>query len=346
MATLKNTTINDTGYLQLPVGTQAQRPAGQNGMMRYNTDLNGLEYWAEDHWIELPLPYYFRTIITTAYMMGGYRGGTAWNNCNRVVAATDTTTNLGDGSIERSFNYQSSCCNKDVTFVMGAGNGHSVPSNYVIAFNMRTESQLTSGFTRTVANNNYNTGTLFKGEEFAWNAGGGSNIIEEMNLTTQTIYTTGGTMGISGACWGMSAELYGNWFDGGTCASYYFATRTAVNRGGTQPSANHQQKSVQSKLNFNYAGNEGSYAGGYNLRRTSNAINVTYGTVVKPIGNSGEENFTLGQDHQYMLGMFNGNQNNASWRFNYATESGFQGSSTMEPKGKAGASSGACGWRD
>ena len=38
MATLKNTTINDTGYLGLPVGTTAQRPASPtNGYMRYNS---------------------------------------------------------------------------------------------------------------------------------------------------------------------------------------------------------------------------------------------------------------------------------------------------------------------
>ena len=38
MATLKNTTINDTGYLGLPVGTTAQRPGSPtNGYMRYNT---------------------------------------------------------------------------------------------------------------------------------------------------------------------------------------------------------------------------------------------------------------------------------------------------------------------
>jgi hypothetical protein len=52
----------------------------------------------------------------------------------------------------------------------------------------------------------------------------------------------------------------------------------------------------------------------------------------------------MGQNHQYMLGMYNGAQNNISWRFNYATESGFQGGASMEPKGKGGASSGVCSW--
>jgi hypothetical protein len=38
MATLKNTVINDTGYLQLPAGSTAQRPAGTTGMIRVNTN--------------------------------------------------------------------------------------------------------------------------------------------------------------------------------------------------------------------------------------------------------------------------------------------------------------------
>ena len=46
MAQLKNTTINDTGFLQLPSGTTAQRPSGaQNGQMRYNTTLGHAEWY-------------------------------------------------------------------------------------------------------------------------------------------------------------------------------------------------------------------------------------------------------------------------------------------------------------
>lgn len=38
MASLKNTTINDTGYLQIPAGSNAQRPSGSTGMIRVNTN--------------------------------------------------------------------------------------------------------------------------------------------------------------------------------------------------------------------------------------------------------------------------------------------------------------------
>lgn len=38
MASLKNTVINDTGYLRLPAGSDAQRPTGSTGMIRVNTN--------------------------------------------------------------------------------------------------------------------------------------------------------------------------------------------------------------------------------------------------------------------------------------------------------------------
>jgi hypothetical protein len=46
MATLQNTTINSTGFLQLPRGTTAQRPVSPaNGDVRFNTDTNIVEWY-------------------------------------------------------------------------------------------------------------------------------------------------------------------------------------------------------------------------------------------------------------------------------------------------------------
>ena len=45
MANLKNTTVNDTGFLQLPVGTTAQRPTPAAGQMRFNTSTGKAEFY-------------------------------------------------------------------------------------------------------------------------------------------------------------------------------------------------------------------------------------------------------------------------------------------------------------
>ena len=51
MAQLKNTTISDTGFLQLPVGTTAQRPTTPvNGESRYNSTEECFEYFSNNYW--------------------------------------------------------------------------------------------------------------------------------------------------------------------------------------------------------------------------------------------------------------------------------------------------------
>ena len=54
MATLKNTTINSTESIRLPVGNTSQRPGSpQLGMMRYNTDEEGIEVYNGTDWVPL-----------------------------------------------------------------------------------------------------------------------------------------------------------------------------------------------------------------------------------------------------------------------------------------------------
>ena len=55
MASLKNTTINDTGYLRLPVGTTAQRPTPSAGMMRFNSSTGKVEYYTGSAWTNFEL---------------------------------------------------------------------------------------------------------------------------------------------------------------------------------------------------------------------------------------------------------------------------------------------------
>jgi hypothetical protein len=53
MATLKNTNINDTGFLKLPVGTTAQRPASPlTGYVRYNTTTGQAEIYNGTTWVK------------------------------------------------------------------------------------------------------------------------------------------------------------------------------------------------------------------------------------------------------------------------------------------------------
>jgi hypothetical protein len=57
MATLKNTTINDTGYLEHASGSTAERPASPAyGMLRYNETLDVMEQYTTIGWVGIESP--------------------------------------------------------------------------------------------------------------------------------------------------------------------------------------------------------------------------------------------------------------------------------------------------
>jgi len=390
MASLQQSVINDTGYLKLPSGTTAQRPTAAVGQIRYNTDLGVVEFYMTKYnstqpnasqvsdpqfnaqvitgWHPLTTPFLVREIITHQYAYGGYKNSSVWQNVNRTVASTDTTTNLGN-LLSIGFNYKGGACGQRRAWAFGAGGGHNVSSTNTTGYDMISETTLTIRARTNMANTRGQTGVVFKEKETAWVCGGGVSSIEEFDLLTETFrsFTLGAgsatQMGGDGGGptgqgpWAMSHELYGIWysgdsagaFNGGAAAAqnFTFATKTSATRSGTQPGYHHQQKAINSKLQNGYAGTDGSYAGGYSYRRTNFYTNTTSsgGVVTKAYGNSGEENYTMGNDWSYMLGQHDGAQNNKSAKFVYATETQTTGSSTLEPKGNDGMSSAVTSWR-
>lgn len=320
------------------------------GSVRVNTTTNSLEYQnSGGAWSPNVMPFLTRTIISTHYVTGGYKDAVAWTNVNRCVANTDTTTNLGDSSLEAAHNYHVGACSKNLAYVFGAPNAHGTASNYIIAFNMRTEQQYASAGSRNLAVSTIYAGALYKEHYTAYiSQGGYGGEVEEFNMITETLVGNCGVSRVAEAGWAMSDENYGIFYGSDSNSqNFHFATKTMSVRPGTHPSAHHQQKSVPSKLGKAWAGAEGSYNGGNNYRITNFVTNVTSGTVAKPTTNMGEENYTMGQDHQYCLGQYNGSgQVNVSHKFFYASQTGVTGTSTMEPKGHAGMSSATTGWRD
>ena len=69
MASIKNTIINDTGYLRLPVGTNAQRLSASAGDMRYNSESSYPEYYNGSSWIRIGA--FNATATVSATVTGG-----------------------------------------------------------------------------------------------------------------------------------------------------------------------------------------------------------------------------------------------------------------------------------
>lgn len=295
----------------------------------------------------LSVPYKFRQIITRGYTISGYQNTNVYRNCNLTVHATDTTTSVGD-QVQQAFNYKCGGNGHSIHYAFGAGNAHAVASTFTSAFNMRTETQ--AGNLMNLASARTMASCAFNEYYWCWVTGAANDQTEEFNLSTETRTSSNvAASGTSAYVWHMCGEtfavLYG---DSGYQRTWTYSTRTYASRAQTLPGNMDQQKSVQSKNGFGWAGGDGTYAGGYFFRKTNMVTNTLQSSNIgiKPAQNTGEENPDMGQDWQYAIGTFDGAQNNRAWRYNYATDSGFEGGATLQSKGVPGRSSGTNGWRD
>lgn len=341
--------VADTTGLRMSRFSTANRPASPvTGQVIWNTTTKRLEMYDGSYWKTVSdnvRPFLYRTVITTSYVAGGYQNSSPWTNVNRMAHATDICTNLGN-LLPEAATYCSGANNLTKAFIWGSSSGFGGSSNNVATFSMATEtnSGLLSGILRGTRDD---AGTVFKEHYFAYIGGGGTGDIDVFNLTTESMYRNnigGDVDGNSGS--GMSDEWAGYLYTDGGSWKLNFSTTVAYEVTDTNIRGAHsQQKGINSKLNRGYAGNEGSYNGGYNLRRFNFVTDVQYGTSSKPIANCGEENFDMGQDKQYCMGNYDGAQNNRGWRYNYASESGYELGAGSVRTGVPGGSSGHCFWK-
>jgi len=283
-----------------------------------------------------------RQIITTGYVICGYRNSQPWTSVNQVTHSTDTTVDYGS-PMPNSTAYPAGMADDNFAYVLKANNGVGGSSTANNRYSMRTNTGTTfAGSPVSVANG----GTAMHQEQTrAWvNPHTNAGVLMRFNFASATfISNIGQSYGQQGASGGSSfyGENHGYQYGDGDSSVCGFRLNFATE---TQQSTNvygahGQQKAISSKVGKGYAGSEGNYAGGNSLRRFNLTTETNIGNVSKPITNCGEEDHDMGQAHQYMLGNYNGEQNNRSWRFNYATDSGYEGGGTMQSKGVPGRSS-------
>lgn len=290
-------------------------------------------------------PFLLRQVITRGFIAGGYKDSSPWTNVNYIQHSTDSAVDLGN-LMSSAGGYCGGSHNSNRHFVWNTGGmgGYSTASSY----NMRT--QVNTGDLSMPQSYDDSEGMQNANENgigtTAW-VFGGSSVVTRFNLSTESFAGTissAASVGNSGHHFG---ENFGFVWNGSTGYKWTYATESAASSGS--PAAHDQQKGHSSKIGFGWAGNEGSYNGGNSFRKWSYTTENSVATPGKPITNSGEENLDMGQAHAYMLGMYDGGgQNNRAWRWNYASDSGFEGSATMQPRGSGinGRSSGSCAWRD
>ena len=350
----------------LPYGTRENRPSSpDSGSLYLQTSQTGSAIWVysgvanrELGWEVLgeqndyAPTFFYRQIINYAYTAGGYINSSPWKTVHKTVAATDQTTNVGD-LLDYPSSYSSGACSKNILFMWSVNtdgtwkSATTVADTYTSAVNMVNETNYAhqSKFDMTYARDNL--GTVWQETEFAWMFGGSVSNIEKFNLTNESMYVRSGWTSLTSTlgCAGMSDQDWGYVYGSESGIKVAYATDSVYTTTQWGPSG--QQKGISSKIGRGYCGNEGTYNGGYNLRRWQLKNETNLGTVPKPHPNCGEENFTLGQDWQYMVGNYDGTgQNNTSWKFYYTTESGTVNPAGLAPTAHGGQSSGHCGWRN
>ena len=344
-----------------PRFTTLTRPASPvQGQVIFNTSINKMEMYDGSVWRETSneRPFLFRQIITTGYVLAGYKDSVPWKNVNKMVHATDVATNLGD-QLAYVGAYSSGACSETLGFIWAFDNSGIGAGSLTSTFNLATETSAGSDTLWNVRTARDDCGTVFKEHQYAYIIGGGTADIDIFNLTTGTMLKTetgpDSTTNNGGTVNDETAGYF--WGDSGVSVKVNFATDSTGTTQGPGPmnytlgtasnivASHSQQKGINSKIGRGWAGNEGSYLGGYNLRRFQFSTETSLGTVAKPVTNCGEENFDMGQAHQYMMGCYDGAQNNRGWKFTYASETGVELGAGSVRTGIPGGSSGHSVWK-
>ena len=285
-----------------------------------------------------------RQIITTGYVMGGYANNSPWTNVGSINHSNDVATNHGN-LLGGAGGYIGGGCSLTVGYAFGTGGMGSYST--ASRFSMATKTGLSDqGMPQSVGDcESIQNSSPTNGGATAIYITGNSSGMTKLVPATDTYTNFGTSVGQGGT--GVSSHMTETngifWDDSAANRKFVFATESESAAGAA--GFHGQQKGISSKNGFGWAGNEGSYNGGNNLRRWNYTTEAMTGTVSKPITNSGEENLDMGQDRQYMLGMFDGAQNNRAWKFTYASESGSELGSGSQPSwAGSGRSSGACSW--
>lgn len=297
--------------------------------------------------------YLTRQIITRGYLAAGYKNSVTWKNVGYIDQSTDTWSSIGD-LLGSGGGYVGGSHDLNIHYIWGTSASIQTNTANYSKYNMRTH----TGTGDATGPNSWmdcegiqDSDPGNGGARKFWIASYTAGVISRYDVASNT-FLTGASTSYTSA--NFTAYHYGEnfgyfWGDAPSTSTkrlkFVYATETQSTPANVL-SNDATQKGWSSKLGYGYGG----AANNLQAWKWSYATESVSSTINKPItsGSVQEENFDMGQDHNYMLGMYDGAQNNRAWRFNYATDTGFEGGAGMQPSasGIAGRSSGDCAWRN
>ena len=352
----------------LPASTSATRGAplmsdGTQAFWAYpRTDPVGLDTSAS---------YLNRSIFTHGYLAGGYKGSNPWRALNKTWHATDITfycgdqldapMAYGDGTFSDYNGYVHGCVAsftgssaRTSSYNLHTGisrtNGDSGFSSSGLTFpytgqNPASEglSYGTAGYANHVGGWNMprasDLGGCFSGIEtqVGYEFGSGSTV-GKLHFPTEVMYSITGANSSSDHYSGSEGENYG--FIAAANVRHRMAFSSDTFSAVSSPFNTHGIcKQLSSKHGKNYSGTGVNVTSGFCTFNNETGVIITS---YSKLAAWGEENYEMGQDWGYMLGNFNGQQNNMTWKYTYSTDAQVAMGFSTQPKGHFGQSSGAC----
>tara|TARA_B100000003_G_scaffold204883_1_gene217546 strand:+ start:1518 stop:2684 length:1167 start_codon:yes stop_codon:yes gene_type:complete len=276
--------------------------------------------------------------ITRGYTCCGYRGGNSWRNVNRLVHATFTQTNLGDLSNWSGAYIDGKPSTNFTGYIFATGNSWDATTNQVSKLNLNTESN--AGAATAMAATRNRATSMCRDFVFAYIHGGGnSSQLVKYNLSTEansrsTNHPDGTQNNPSG---GQGATV--GWIRGGGARAFNFSTETFY-AWTDSPGTDGSNKTLSSRNGFAYWNTSGGYrtSSDWHVRDSYNGGRRA--SVSKNGMTTGEESMHTGNEYGFIVGQYDGNQNNNGYLFTYASHS-FQRDSRMDSLGTSGRASAA-----
>jgi len=139
-----NPVIPGNAGIRIPQGTTAERPAGQDGWLRYNTDTNAFEVYENGSWVNLPAGAV--TLINTGTgLTGGPITSTGTISIDSTVVTLTGSQILTNKTISGSSNTLSNIANASLTNSSITINGSSVSLGGLVTVTAVNPNALTIG---------------------------------------------------------------------------------------------------------------------------------------------------------------------------------------------------------
>lgn len=300
----------------------------------------------------------YRSTLTHGYIAGGYKGSCPWRSVNRTWHSTDITMYCGE-QLAYAANYI------EGTFSDYNGYIHNTADAYATASAGTQSYSLSNGTLRTRGGGTYSP----PGSGFGFPTATGTSGVGGWNLSSSRGPYLGCSVNQSGQV-GYIAGGSGTT----TCDKFHFASETMFNttastysgftsgthgetRGYFQLDGNKQviTYSTDTWATWSSSHNTGWYkflstkwgffygsTNGVDVLKMYDSTGANISNATSKPRSVSEENYQMGQDWGYMLGNYDGQQNNQTVKFTHATDVATQLGTAAQPKGHYGQSSACC----